>query len=168
MGGILMCEYKEDRYQKLRNVMNDILLNNTEVTNKPNKYVFDFSLEPYTNELKEQINAKEKFLLYRYSVADYNNLRNLEKGRLYLTPIGNLNDIFEGIPNTEGNLETISERDLRGIRELAFLKCFSEDKNNVLMWSHYTGESKGFCLEYDLSLLETDDQYLNTSFRSHM
>lgn len=27
--------------------------------------------------------------------------------------------------------------------------CFSENNNNILMWSHYSGSHQGFCLEFD-------------------
>lgn len=27
--------------------------------------------------------------------------------------------------------------------------CFSEDNDNILMWSHYTNSHQGFCLEFD-------------------
>ncbi len=29
--------------------------------------------------------------------------------------------------------------------------CFSEDPSSILMWSHYTEDHKGLCLEYDLT-----------------
>lgn len=33
------------------------------------------------------------------------------------------------------------------------LKCFSEKKDSLLMWSHYSKNHKGFCVEYDLDLI---------------
>ena len=33
------------------------------------------------------------------------------------------------------------------------VSCFSEHKDNALMWSRYAGEDKGFCLEFDASVL---------------
>lgn len=29
------------------------------------------------------------------------------------------------------------------------ISCFSEDNENILMWSHYASSHKGFCLEFD-------------------
>ena len=34
--------------------------------------------------------------------------------------------------------------------------CFSKKKNNILMWSHYAGGHRGFCLEFDRTLLERE------------
>jgi len=37
------------------------------------------------------------------------------------------------------------------------ISCFSELNDSMLMWSHYASYHKGFCLEYDFSLLPTSD-----------
>lgn len=34
--------------------------------------------------------------------------------------------------------------------------CFSERNDDLLMWSHYAGKYKGFCLEFDTSRLQFD------------
>ncbi len=36
--------------------------------------------------------------------------------------------------------------------------CFSEVKDSILMWSYYTNDHKGVCLEYDLNLLDNDKE----------
>lgn len=36
--------------------------------------------------------------------------------------------------------------------------CFSKKKKNILMWSHYADEHKGFCVEFDRALLESGCQ----------
>ena len=33
--------------------------------------------------------------------------------------------------------------------------CLSQNRDNILMWSHYANKHKGFCLEFDKSILET-------------
>jgi hypothetical protein len=37
------------------------------------------------------------------------------------------------------------------------ISCFSELNDSMLMWSHYASYHKGFCLEYDFSLLPPTD-----------
>jgi len=37
------------------------------------------------------------------------------------------------------------------------ISCFSELNDSMLMWSHYANYHKGFCLEYDFSLLSSSD-----------
>lgn len=41
----------------------------------------------------------------------------------------------------------------------ALVSCFSDKSDNILMWSHYTDNHKGFCVEYDISNrdLQNDD-----------
>lgn len=35
--------------------------------------------------------------------------------------------------------------------------CFTENKDSVLMWSHYADQHRGICVEYDFTSLEPDD-----------
>lgn len=35
--------------------------------------------------------------------------------------------------------------------------CFTENKDSVLMWSHYADQHKGICVEYDFTSLTPDD-----------
>ena len=37
------------------------------------------------------------------------------------------------------------------IDHLVGVSCFSEEMNNLLMWSHYADKHKGFCIEFDKS-----------------
>ena len=48
------------------------------------------------------------------------------------------------------------------INKLYLVGCLSSDFKNRLMWSHYADCHKGFCIEYDFSVLEKiqNDQYL--------
>ena len=37
--------------------------------------------------------------------------------------------------------------------------CFSENFNNILMWSHYADNNKGFCLEFNTNKINTRKLY---------
>lgn len=37
------------------------------------------------------------------------------------------------------------------LRDILKVSCFSETNNSILMWSHYTNNHQGFCIEYDFS-----------------
>jgi Protein of unknown function (DUF2971) len=50
-------------------------------------------------------------------------------------------------------VRSISERNRAGFSVLAL----GENATSVLMWSHYSDDHKGFCIEYDLSALPGDD-----------
>ncbi len=45
-------------------------------------------------------------------------------------------------------LETSRDRDR--IRKMLGVYCFSEKRDNILMWAHYAKQHTGFCLEFDI------------------
>jgi len=51
----------------------------------------------------------------------------------------------EGIVLNEA-LETSGDR----IRKMLGICCFSEKRDNILMWAHYAKQHTGFCLEFDI------------------
>lgn len=112
--------------------------------------LFDFS-ETVLLKGKESIPR-----LFRYSSADYNNIRALETETLFLSPIGNMNDIFEGL-SCEID-DTVIDR-IDDLKDIAFLKSFSENRNHLLMWAHYADNYSGMCVEYDFSKLSEEILY---------
>lgn len=104
-------------------------------------------LSEFENYLRDNWSI-DNIKLYRYSKANYFNIRNFETGKIKLTNNGVLNDVFEGLP------QGITDEQVKIIDDIVYMKCFSTNYNNTLMWSHYADENKGVCVEYDLSLLE--------------
>lgn len=97
--------------------------------------------------------------LYRYSSADYNNIRGLEKGELFLAPLGTMNDIFEGLScDTDSHLVD----QLNDLKDLVYIKSFSESYDNLRMWSAYADNYSGMCVEYDFS--QMDEPFLRHLF----
>ena len=90
--------------------------------------------------------------LFRYCSADYNNIRALETKRIYLSSIGNQNDVFEGLSSI-----TTLKKDYR-IDELAYIKSFTENYNDLTMWGLYADSFKGMCVEYDINKLKGTPQ----------
>lgn len=142
-------------YQKYRDKLKKIMDEN------PEEYVPDEELERFTNYMRD-LWAEDEITLYRYSPADYFNIRNFETGKLRLTNNGVLNDIFEGIPSDD--CEEITPLMASGLSDLAYIKSFSEDPCDSLMWSHYADEHRGFCVEYNINLIEQDNFILNHLF----
>lgn len=142
-------------YQKYRDELKKIMDENSE------EYVPDEELERFTNYMRD-LWAEDEITLYRYSPADYFNIRNFETGKLRLTNNGVLNDIFEGIPSDD--CEEITPLMASGLSDLAYIKSFSEDPCDSLMWSHYADEHRGFCVEYNINLIEQDNFILNHLF----
>ena len=131
--------------------MNNSFKNKLEETILTNNdsFVLDSTLVELTeNFLLPNIN--QMIPLYRYSKVDYDNIRNLETERLYLIEAGNMNDVFEGLSSKadQNILDNINS-----LSDIVFLKSFSEENNNPLMWAHYTDNYSGMCVEYDFTLL---------------
>ena len=114
-----------------------------------NDIVYDFELAEFSRDVILS-NKKSIPTLFRYSAADYYNIRGLETQNLFLSPLGNMNDVFEGL-SCEINDDVIDG--IEDIRDIAFLKSFSEEKSSLLMWAHYADNYSGMCVEYDFSKL---------------
>ncbi len=95
----------------------------------------------------------QQFKLYRYMPANYFNIRNFETQTIHLSSNGVMNDVYEGLPNTNQDLPY---KLLQTFGDLAYMTCFSESNDNGLMWSHYANGHEGFCVEYDFKRLEVD------------
>lgn len=143
-------------YAKYRNKLKEII---EEVVDEG--IVPDSALEEFFYFVRDNW-GNDDLKLYRYSPADYYNIRNFETGKLRLTNNGVLNDVYEGIPYDE--YHTLTPDKINALSELAYLKSFSEDPSNVLMWSHYADKHHGFCVEYDLSLIDGNSPLLNHIF----
>lgn len=117
-------------------------------------------LESFAHELSQA--AAHGIKLYRYSPADYYNIRNFETGRLRLTSNGKLNDIYEGLPVFD--VEEKHKERLQELKDCAYIKCFSENYCSNLMWAHYADNHKGICVEYDLSLLDWKNEIFDHIF----
>ena len=131
--------------------------------------VFDFwgeeindnDTREFKNLLADSLKHTSKFKLYRYTPPKIYNLRSFEKQTIFLSQNGTFNDIYEGIPSDD--LNGISNFDLSLLNDSAYIACFSEKHDNLLMWSHYADSHRGFCIEYDLKLLN-----LNSDILSHI
>lgn len=111
--------------------------------------VMDFS----TYDLHDAIQNSKSFKLFRYMPATYYSIRNFEKQIIHLSQNGVMNDVYEGIPNTQ---EELSYFKIKKLSDLAFMTCLTETNDNTLMWSHYADNHAGICVEYDLKLLQED------------
>ncbi len=117
------------------------------------KGLIDDDVEDFTKyNLVDLIKDSSSFKLYRYTPSDYFNIRNIETQKICLTENRVLNDIYEGIPRISEE-EKISYYDLQQLKDLAYMKSFSEENDNVLMWSHYADQHEGICVEYDFKKL---------------
>lgn len=103
--------------------------------------------------LKAVFENAESFKLYRYMPSQYFNIRNLETQTIHLSPNGIMNDVFEELPEY---FDSISYSQLQKLGDLAYMTCFTETEDNLLLWSHYADYHKEFCIEYVLKKLNDD------------
>jgi hypothetical protein len=103
--------------------------------------------------LKEEVVRTDSFKLYRYMSANYFNIRNIETENIHLSTNGVLNDIYEGVPQLNQEIDYYK---LQKLSDLVSMTCMTETNNNNLMWSHYADSHQGFCVEYDFRLLKED------------
>lgn len=66
---------------------------------------------------------------------------------------------------TKGRDETILNETMEKSREILRKRfgicCFSEKRDNILMWAHYARQHTGFCLEFNV-----DNDFISTSTRA--
>ena len=108
--------------------------------------------------LEDVLKVTTHLKLFRYTPATIYNLRNFEKQTIFLSPNGMFNDIYEGLPSDD--LSKISSQELSLLNDSAYITCFSEKCDSMLMWSHYADSHRGFCVEYDLNLLQSNSEIL--------
>lgn len=95
-------------------------------------------------------------ILYRFSPADYNNIRALETQTLFLSEMGKMNDIFEGLSCAVDD-KVISS--IEKLSDIAYLKSFTETKDDLKMWSMYADNYAGMCVAYDFRECDYDYMY---------
>jgi hypothetical protein len=98
--------------------------------------------------------------VYKFTSAKY-GISNLEKKRLKLSTIEDLNDPFDLSPLDTSDPAVSSAMD--ALTALLWKKtgilCFSRNWDNLLLWSHYGASHKGICLGFDIPEGEPGDNY---------
>jgi Protein of unknown function (DUF2971) len=90
--------------------------------------------------------------VYKFASAQY-GISNLEKKRLKLSTIKDLNDPFDLCPlDTSDPAVSMAADALSSLfwKTTAIL-CFSRNWDNLLLWSHYGASHTGICLGFDIS-----------------
>ena len=93
-------------------------------------------------------------VLYRYhKSSDWKYL--FEERTIRFTPLAEFNDPFEGKPAISSNYKKKSSKPSNGfydgLTKSHGALCLTQNKNNILMWSHYAEAHKGFIVEFDIA-----------------
>ena len=111
-------------------------------------------------------NMKQKNYVHLYSFRRFNefSLSDLINNEITVCPSKNMNDPFDSIINLWGSEEQLKEtcKEHKHIKNLSRsfdyfrIRSFcngetEEALGNLLMWSHYADEHRGYCVKYKLS-----------------
>lgn len=119
-----------------------------------NEQINDVDLQNYLTDIIAP-NADKLPILYRFSPANEYSFHALENQTLYLSEVGSMNDIFEGL--SCGTDDPLIEN-IEKLSDLVYLKSFSETKDDLKMWSMYADNYSGMCVAYDFH--DIDDEFI--------
>ena len=79
-------------------------------------------------------------------------LESIENDCICFSKVRELNDPFELLA---GYGKTRKDPDYKKLKNAVEILSLSRKENDLLMWSHYAGQHKGYCLVYEV----IDDSY---------
>lgn len=90
-------------------------------------------------------------IAYHFVKANH-GIENLQKRRLKIAELHDLNDPFElfGVEMSNESIRYAFEQMKKELAKNRGLLCFSEDWNNPVMWSHYADRHTGLCLGFEI------------------
>src|ERR1035441_3016297 len=107
--------------------------------------------------------------LYHFTSADH-ALDDLRNRRLKIAQFDDLNDPFE-LRSVDlsgaGHAAALDQFKAETARDYGLL-CFSEEWNNILLWSHYADQHRGVCLGFDVSGSSDRDRKSTRLNSSHL
>ena len=114
--------------------------------------------------LKTEIENRNYVYLYSFRRFNEYSLSDLINNEISVSPSKNMNDPFDSIINLWGSEEQLKEtcKEHKHIKNLSRsfdyfrIRSFcngetEEALGNLLMWSHYADEHRGYCVKYKLS-----------------
>lgn len=97
-----------------------------------------------------------------YSVNDYSE-KVLETGDVWTSSPKEFNDPFDSLVTLNFNKVGIKELFVEWASEKSIC-CFSRNFRNILMWSHYADNHRGFCIGIDNPEIEDSDIFSNVVY----
>lgn len=113
------------------------------------------SPEEYSSYYINYPDELDQELLHSISNRNMTYREFLQQVKIQDKPLFKLNEALDQV-----HQENISNLNTH-ISKFIFFCSFSEKFNSTLMWSHYTENHKGFCIEYDSSNNELNNPYID-------
>ena len=118
----------------------------------------------YKTLLKTDIEKEDYVYLYSFRKSNDYSKDDLINNKITVSPSKNMNDPFDSVINLWGSKEQLKEtcKEQKHIKNLSRsfdyfrIRSFcngetEEALENLLMWSHYADEHRGYCVKYKLS-----------------
>jgi len=98
--------------------------------------------------------------VYKFTRARH-GISSLEKKRLKLSTIKDLNDPFDLCPldTTDPAVSKAADAVTVGVWRTTAILCFSRNWDNLLLWSHYGDSHAGICLGFDIPVGDPGANY---------
>lgn len=87
--------------------------------------------------------------VYHFMAKQY-ALENLEKSRLKIATLENLNDPYEFFPNVADTSNSDLEAFRRHFHGILGFLCFSKKLGDPVQWAHYAENHNGLCFEFEI------------------
>lgn len=125
------------------------------------------ALIPYTKQQVELLDQNAPNMLYQYRSGSEYDLNNIKDGIIWASSVKKFNDPFDCDFNVALMKEwgdkflkkypgsimkykmTAIEKAMLEMKSDTAVSCFSEEKDSILMWSHYADRHKGICVCYN-------------------
>lgn len=123
--------------------------------------------------------------LYKYQPFEENRIDTIINNNLWFTVPKDMNDPFDSrgmcwnskqinsfLKSTISedkikefnSTDSIIDGSISSLRDNIKITCFSEELFSMPMWSHYANNHKGFCVEYDFTCLDWDNDLIQYLF----
>ncbi|WP_407476586.1 DUF2971 domain-containing protein [Elizabethkingia anophelis] len=123
------------KYHRINKFLYDLLINNEIWCASP--YTFN---DPFDCNLTIDGNNTADQIRKYFKVANWNNSKDNDEDIQRL-----INTDFQDKEAFQKKINSISRKIIQNMG----LACFTQTKDNLLMWAHYTEDHKGICLEFD-------------------
>src|SRR5688572_22338080 len=101
--------------------------------------------------------------LYKFHSINQNLVKSLQTKTNWYSRIKYLNDPFELFFNDKTGTE-----DYKLFKESICVCSFSKNRNEILMWSHYTYNHEGVCLEFEIDEDAWKGGYFEISYNNEI
>ncbi|MED4797332.1 DUF2971 domain-containing protein, partial [Priestia megaterium] len=161
-----LYKYRSVSKYSLENLEESSLwINSADQMNDPYDSSLTINHQSYTDYMiKRFIITYLKDVEFQTDVSKYEEIESKSFNEIYnyLSHDNNGKELAELIPILQKRAQKfardskLTESMMERYQKAIFISCFSERNDSMLMWSHYTNNHKGFCLEYNFKRHEID------------